>query len=55
MVGLDVGLDDGRDHGALRFGERDVLVDEVDVRVDDGELPDGLAAEQVGGAGAARR
>ena len=53
MVRLDVGLEDGRDHGALRLGERDVLIDEVYVRVDDGELPDGLAAEQVGGTGAA--
>jgi hypothetical protein len=50
VVGLDVGLDDGGDLGALRPGQRDVLVDEVDVRVDDGEPPDGLATEQVGRA-----
>jgi hypothetical protein len=51
VVGLDVGLDDGGDLGALCFGQRDVFVDEVDVRVDDREPPDGLAAEQVRSAG----
>jgi len=50
VVGLDLGLDDGDDLGALRLGQRDVLVDEVDVRVDDGASPDGLATEQVGRA-----
>ena len=51
VVGLHVGLEDGDDRHALRLGERDVLVDEIDVRVDDGELPVRLAAEQIGGAG----
>ena len=35
---------------ALGLGEGDVLVDEIDVRVDDGERRLALAAEQVGGA-----
>ena len=51
MVGLHVGLEHGDDRDALRLGQGDVLVDEVDVRVDDGELPVRLAAEQVRGAG----
>ena len=38
VVGLHVGLEDGDDRHALRLGERDVVVDQVDVRVDDGEL-----------------
>ena len=35
---------------ALGLGQRDVVVDEVDVGVDDRELAVALAAEQVGGA-----
>jgi hypothetical protein len=35
----------------LRLRSRDVVVDQVDVGIDDGELPDRLAAEQIGGAG----
>ena len=50
MVGLDVRVEHGDDRHALRVGQRDVLVNEVDVRVDDGELAVRLAAEQVGGA-----
>ena len=41
----------GDDRDALRLGERDVVVDQVDVRIDDRELAAALAAEQVGGAG----
>jgi hypothetical protein len=51
MVGLDVRLEDGGDPRPLRFGQRDVVVDQLDVGIDDGELADRLAAEQVGGAG----
>ena len=50
VVGLDVRVEHGDDRHALRIGQRDVLVNEVDVRVDDGELAVRLAAEQVGGA-----
>ena len=49
MIGLDVGLDHGRDLCSLRFSGGDVVVDEVDVSIDDGELADRLAAEQIGG------
>ena len=51
VVRLHVRLEHGDDRDALRLGERDVLVDEVGVRIDDGELRLRLAAEQVGGAG----
>ena len=51
MVGLDVGLDHRDDRRALALGRGDVLVDQVDVRVDDGELAVGLAAQEVGRAG----
>jgi len=51
VVGLHVGLDDGRDPGPLGLGAGDVLVDEIHVRVDDRERPLALAAQQVGGAG----
>ena len=51
VVGLHVRLEHGDDRDALRLGERDVLVDQVDVRVDDRELRLRLAAEQIGGAG----
>ena len=51
VVGLDVRLEHGDDRDALRLGQRDVVVDEIDVRVDDRELAVRLAAEQVGGAG----
>ena len=50
VVGLDVRVEHGDDRHALRVGQRGVLVNEVDVRVDDGELAVRLAAEQVGGA-----
>ena len=51
VVGLHVGLEHGGDRRALRLGEGDVVVDQVDVGVDDRELSLALAAEQVGGAG----
>ena len=51
MVGLDVGLEHGDDRHALRLGDRQVLVDEIHVRVDDRELPMRCTAEQVRGAG----
>jgi hypothetical protein len=47
VVGLDVRLEDRNDRDALALGEGDVLVNQVDVRVDDGELALALAAEQV--------
>ena len=50
VVGLDVRVEHGDDRHALRIGQREVPVNEVEVRVDDGELAVRLAAEQVGGA-----
>ena len=51
VVGLHVRVEHRDDPGALGLRERDVLVDQVDVRVDDGERAMGLAPEQVRGAG----
>ena len=51
VVGLHVRLEDRDDRRALGLGEREVLVDQVDVRIDDREPPVRLAAEQVRGAG----
>jgi hypothetical protein len=51
VVGLHVCLEDCCDRHVLCLGERDVLVDQVDVRVNHGELPPALAAEQVRGTG----
>src|SRR5947207_2099094 len=51
MVRLNVGLDHRDDLRALRVRGRDVVVDQVRMRVDDGELPRRLAAKQIGGAG----
>ena len=51
VVGLHVRLEDGDDRDALGLGQRDVLIDQVDVRIDDGELASALAAEQIRGAG----
>jgi hypothetical protein len=51
VIGLDVRLDDRHDPRALRCGELDVVVNEVGVRIDDGELPGRLAAKQIRGAG----
>ena len=51
VIGLNVRLKDGDDRDALRLGQRDVVVDEVDVGIDDGELLLRLAAEEIGGAG----
>ena len=49
VVGLNMRLEDGGDRDALGLGERDVLVDQVDVRIYHGELASALAAEQVRG------
>ena len=51
MIGLHVGLQGGDDLCPLALGAGDVVVDEVDVGVDDGERALGLAAEQIRGAG----
>jgi len=51
VVGLHVRVEHGDDRRALRLGEGEVPVDQVDVRVDDGELPVRCAPEQVRGAG----
>jgi hypothetical protein len=51
VVGLNVRLEHRDDRDALSLGQFHVLVDQVDVGVDDGELAPRLAAEQVGGAG----
>ena len=51
VVGLNVRLEDGGDRHVLGLGERDVLVDQVDVGIDHGELASALAAEQIRGAG----
>ena len=51
VIGLQVRLEDGDDLRPLRLSAGDVLVDEVDVRIDDGERALGLAAEQIRGAG----
>jgi hypothetical protein len=51
VIGVDVGLEHSDDRGAGAVGEREVFVDEVGVRVDDGEAAARLAAEQVRGAG----
>ena len=47
MVGLQVRLEHGDDRHALRLGQPEVVVDEVDVGVDDGELAVRLAPEQI--------
>jgi hypothetical protein len=51
VVRLHVSVEDGHDRDSLRLGEGGVVVDEADVRVDDGELAVGLAPQYVGGAG----
>jgi len=51
VVGLEMRLEHGHDRHALALGQLDVGVDEIDVRIDDGEALARLAAEQVGGAG----
>ena len=55
VVGLHVRLEHGHDRDALRLGQRDVAVDEVDVRIDDREARLALAPEQVGRARGCRR
>ena len=51
MIGLYVGLEGRDDRDALRLGQRDVVVNQIDMRVDYRELGLGLAAEEIGGAG----
>ena len=50
MIGLHVRVEHRDDRDALRLRQGDVVVDEINVRVDDGELATCRAAEQVGGA-----
>jgi hypothetical protein len=50
VIGLHVRLEDRGDRRADRPRRRDVLVDQIDVRVDDGQLAVRRAAEQVAGA-----
>ena len=50
MVGLHVRVEHRDDRHALGLGERDVLIDKIDVRVDDRELAVGLAPQEIGGA-----
>jgi hypothetical protein len=45
VVGLNVRLEDGNDRDLLSFGERDVFVDQIHVRVDDREPRLALASE----------
>ena len=52
VVGLHVRLEHRDDRRADRGRRREVVVDEIDVRVDDRELAVRRAAEQVAGAGA---
>ena len=51
VVGLHMGLEDGDDRDSLRLGQRDVVVDQIDMRIDDGEPALRLTPEQVGGTG----
>ena len=50
VIGLDVRLEHGGDLRPLRLGRRDVVIDQIDVRVDDAEDAMGLAAQEVRGA-----
>src|SRR5215216_4269935 len=50
VVGLQMRVEHRDDRGTLGGDERDVLVDELDVRLDDGESAVGLAPQQVRGA-----
>jgi hypothetical protein len=51
VVGLHVGLEHRHDRDPLALRQRDVAIDQVDVRIDDRELRLALASEQIGGAG----
>jgi hypothetical protein len=51
VVRLHMRLEHRDDRHPLLLGERDVVIDEIGVRIGDGERALGLAAEQVGGAG----
>jgi hypothetical protein len=55
VVGLHVRLVHGDDRDVLRRRQRDVVVDEVGVRIDDREAPLRLAALQVGRTTGSRR
>jgi rhodanese-related sulfurtransferase len=50
VVGLHVRLENGDDRSALGVGERNVLVDQVDMWIDHGEPAVALAPQQVRGA-----
>src|SRR5262249_8930628 len=50
VVRLDMRVEHCDDRHSLRVGQPDVLVDEVDVRLDDLKLAVGVATEQIGRA-----
>jgi hypothetical protein len=50
VVGLQVRLERGDDRHALGLSDGDVVVDQVDMRIDDGEPPVRGAAEELRGA-----
>jgi hypothetical protein len=50
VIGLHVRLEHRHDRDALGVGQRDVVVDQVDVRIHDRELAVRGAPQQVGGA-----
>jgi len=52
MVGLHVGLEHRDNRSTDRRRRRQVVIDQIGVRVDDSELGVRRAAEQVAGAGA---
>ena len=51
MIGLDVCVEHRDDGRTLAFGEPDVVVDQVDMRIDDREGAVRLASEQIRGTG----
>jgi rhodanese-related sulfurtransferase/predicted transcriptional regulator len=51
VVGLHVRLEDGDDRHVLGVGEGDVPIDQIGMRIDDGEPAATLAAEEIRGAG----
>lgn len=50
VVGLHVRVEDCDDRRALRLGHSDVVVNQIDMRIDDCEFAARLAPQQVGGA-----
>jgi hypothetical protein len=50
VVGVHVRLEDRDDRAADGFSGGEIVIDEVDVGVDDGQLSEGEAAEQITGA-----